>query len=37
MNSATVAVRETLIELIAEHIEHDSWQGVTMRKRGPQT
>lgn len=36
MNSATVAVRETLIELIAEHIEHDSWQGVTMRKRGPQ-
>ncbi|MFM0323332.1 LysR substrate-binding domain-containing protein [Caballeronia glebae] len=32
MNSATVAVRETLIQLIAEHIERDSWQGVTMRK-----
>ncbi|KDR27570.1 hypothetical protein BG60_16680 [Caballeronia zhejiangensis] len=32
MNSATVAVRETLIELIAEHIDRDRWQGVTMRR-----
>lgn len=35
MNAATVAVRETLIRLIAEQVEHESWQGVTMRQRPP--
>ena len=33
MNAATVAVRETLIRLIAEHVERESWEGVTMRER----
>ncbi|WP_061167359.1 LysR substrate-binding domain-containing protein [Caballeronia hypogeia] len=33
MNSATVAVRETLLRLIGEQIERESWQGVTMRER----
>ena len=33
MHSATVAVRQTLIELIAEQVECETWQGVTLRKQ----
>lgn len=33
IHSATVAVRNTLIELIEEQVGHDSWKGVTLRER----
>jgi LysR family nitrogen assimilation transcriptional regulator len=33
MHSATVAVRQTLVELIAELVEGEAWQGVTLRKQ----
>ena len=33
MHSATVAVRQTLIGLIAEQVECETWQGVTLRKQ----
>jgi len=31
MHSATVAVRQTLIELIREQVSQDAWKGVTLR------
>jgi LysR family nitrogen assimilation transcriptional regulator len=33
MHSATVAVRQMLVELIAELVECETWQGVTLRKQ----
>jgi LysR family nitrogen assimilation transcriptional regulator len=33
MHSATVAVRQMLVELIAELVECETWQGVSLRKQ----
>ncbi|WP_109480271.1 LysR substrate-binding domain-containing protein [Paraburkholderia sp. C35] len=33
MHSASVAVRQTLVELIAERVEGEAWQGVTLRRQ----